>query len=159
MKSIKGNGFVSIVVAKPSMHNDITEVNRMDELTFDTIDSANESTDFKRGDVVKMYKEDTKLEYPCIVLACEELEMFRIEAMKGVLGNRSLLQDSSLYAVYISIKGQVVQIGVLPNTKLKFLLGNKVFDVFKKRVHLDNATTVEGDMLYALCMVSASDNS
>lgn len=130
----------------------------MDELTFDTVDTANSNNGFKSGDVVKMYKEDTKLEYPCIVLECEKLEIFRVEAMKGVLGNRSLMQDEGLYHVYVSIQGQVVEIGVLPSTKLKFLLGNKIFDVFDKRVHLDKDTTVIGDMLYALCLVPSSYN-
>lgn len=121
---------------------------------FDTVESANTGSGFKRGDVVKMYKEGTKLLYPCIVLACEKLEMFRVEALKGILGSRSLLDDKNGYRVYVSMQGQMVEIGVLPNTKLKLLLSNKVFDVFEKRVHLDENTTVEGDMIYALCIAT-----
>lgn len=128
----------------------------MDDLTFSTVDSAIENENYKRGDVVKMYKESDKLEYPCIMLGCEVLESFRVEAMKGILGSSSLLKDEGLYSVYINLRGQVVKIGVLPNTKLRFLLGNKVFENFDKKVHLDTQTTVTGDMLYALCMTTSS---
>lgn len=128
----------------------------MSDVSFETVESATPKTGFKRGDVVKMYKEDTKLSYPCIVLECEKLEMFRVEALKGVLGNRSLVDTDNQYHVYIAMQGQLVGIGVLPSVKLKILLGNKVFDVFTKRVHLDKNTTVEGDMLFALCMHTGS---
>lgn len=127
----------------------------MENLTFDTVDIAKDNSDFKRGDVVKMYKEDTKLQYPCIMLGCENLEMFRVEAMKGILGSKSVLIDGNNYAVYINMQGQIVQIGVLPNTRLKLVLSNRVFDVFDKKVHLDENTTVSGDMLYALCLSSS----
>lgn len=128
----------------------------MKELYFDTVESALDSNGFIRGDVVRMYKVGTSLSYPCIMLSCEELDKFRIDAMRGILGNRSLLEDESIYNVYINMQGNVIEIGVLPNSKLKFLLGNKVFDVFKKQVHIDKDTTVEGDMLYALCLSSSS---
>jgi hypothetical protein len=127
----------------------------MSEVSFNTVESAHEPTGFIRGDVVKMYKEGTKLTYPCVMLSCKTLEMFRVDALRGILGNRSLLQDDSLYTIYVNMEGQVVEIGVLPNTRLKFLLGNKVFQVFEKRVHLDDQQTVEGDMLYALCVTTA----
>jgi hypothetical protein len=126
----------------------------MSELSFDTVESAHAPTGFVRGDVVKMYKEDTKLQYPCIMLSCDSIERFRVDALKGILGHRSLLSDESMYSVYVNMLGQVVQIGVLPNTRLKSLLGNRIFDIFAKRVHPDDHTTVEGDMLYALCMTT-----
>lgn len=122
---------------------------------FDTVETAVENPNYKRGDVVKMYKEDTKLEYPCIMLKCEKLEMFRVEAMKGVLGTKSLINEDNQYNVYINIQGQIVQVGVIPSTKLKFILSNKIFDIFEKCVHSDAQTTVTGDMLYALCMTSS----
>jgi hypothetical protein len=127
----------------------------MSEVSFNTVDSAHPPTGFIRGDVVKMYKQDTVLLYPCIVLSCESLERYRVDALTGILGHRSLLEDESMYNVYVSIQGSAVQIGVLPNTRLKSLLGNRIFDIFEKRVHPDSQTTIEGDMLYALCMTTA----
>lgn len=124
------------------------------ELYFETTDIANTNEDFKRGDVVKMYKESTKLEYPCIVLTCEHLEAFRVEAIKGLLASRTLTGNSSeLYSVYIHMQGQMVKIGQMPNSRLRFVLSNKVFTIFDKRVHPDKDTTVTGEMLYALCTV------
>jgi hypothetical protein len=128
----------------------------MTELYFDTVESATADNGFKHGDVVRMYKEGTKLAYPCIMLTCETLDKFRVDAMRGIMGNRSLIADASVYTVYINLQGQIVDIGVLPNTKLRFLLGNKVFDVFNKKIHSDDQTTIEGDMLYALCLSSSS---
>lgn len=126
------------------------------ENSFLTVDSANPDSGFKRADVVRMYKEDTKLTFPCVVLTCETLEKFRVDALKGILGHRSLVSNEDQYAVYIHMQNQLVEIGVLPSTKLKFLLGNKVFDVFSKRVHLDAESVLEGEMLYALCMTSSA---
>lgn len=124
------------------------------ELYFDTTDIANTNTDFKRGDVVKMYKEATKLDYPCLVLTCEKLEAFRVEAIKGLLASRSLTGDASeLYNVYVHMHGQMVKIGKLPNSRLRFILSNGVFSIFDKQVHLNDTTTVTGEMLYALCTV------
>lgn len=126
----------------------------MGEISFRTVDSAHAPTGFKRGDVVKMYKEGTELSFPCIVLTCEKLEKFRVDALKGVLGNRSLLSDTEMYYVYIEMQGQLVMIGVLPNTRLRYILSSRVFDVFEKRIHLSKDVTVEGDMLYALCIAN-----
>lgn len=124
------------------------------ELYFDTTDIGNTNTDFKRGDVVKMYKESTKLDYPCLVLTCEQLEAFRVEAIKGLLASRTLTGNSSeLYNVYIRMQGQMVKIGMLPNSRLRFVLSNRVFNIFDKQIHLDSNITVTGEMLYALCTV------
>lgn len=126
----------------------------VNELYFDTTDIANTNEDFKRGDVVKMYKESTKLDYPCLILSCEQLEVFRVEAIKGILASRSLTNNGNqVYNVYIHMQGQMVKIGLLPNNRLRFVLSNHVFDVFDKKIHLDDATTVTGDMLFALCTV------
>ena len=124
------------------------------DLYFDTTDIANTNEDFKRGDVVKMYKEATKLDYPCIVLTCEKLETFRVEAIKGLLASRTLTGESTeFYSVYINMQEQMVKIGSIPNSRLRFMLSSKVFTPFDKRVHLNSELTVTGEMLYALCTV------
>lgn len=126
----------------------------MSDLYFDTTDIAKTNEDFKRGDVVRMYKEGTQLQYPCIVLSCTHLEAFRVEAIKGVLGSRNLVNsENENYNVFIDMSGDLIMIGVIPNERLKFVLTNGVFDIFGKKVHLDPETTVTGDMLFALCVI------
>lgn len=123
------------------------------DLYFNTTDFNNE-TDFKRGDVVRMYKEASKLEFPCIILSCEKLEMFRVEAIRGLLSAKTLTtEEGNNYKVYINLNGDLVQVGEMPDTRLRFVLSSKVFAVFEKRVHTDENTTVTGEMLYALCVI------
>lgn len=125
---------------------------------FITVDNANPDSGFTKGDVVRLYKNADQLSYPCIVLSCETVENFRVEALRGVLGSRSMLEQTDSYFVYIHFQNTLVQIGQMPATKIKPLLDNKVFDVFKKRIHMDENSCVEGDMLYALCISNLAGN-
>jgi len=127
----------------------------VEELSFKTVDSAHAPSGFKRGDVVKLYKEGTELSFPCIVLSCDKLEMYRVDALKGVLGNRSLLVTEDLYNVYVEMENAMVLIGSIPSTRLKYILGSRIFRPFRKRVHLSPQETIEGDLLYALCVNEA----
>lgn len=122
---------------------------------FDTTDTAKNLSDFKRGDVVKMYKESARLEFPCVVLSCDRIEVFRVEALKGLLVSKTLMQNegNDIYYVYIYMQGQLVQIGAIPKTRFRHLLTSKVFHTFEKKVHLDENTTITGDLMYALCTV------
>lgn len=122
--------------------------------TFKTEESFATST-FKRADTVKMYKEDTQIEYPCLVLTCDKLEQFRVSALKGVMNNKSLIVKDGTFSVYVALSGQHVKIGEMDDTRLKFILGNKVFDVFAKRFYRTKDVIFEGEMLYALCKTSS----
>lgn len=123
----------------------------MHDLTFETEDSSRGNSKFKHGDVVKTYKEDNKIDYPCIILTCENLQKFRIMAMRGLLSHNSLLLQEGMYSVYVDYQGTLTKVGIISNEKLRSLLTNKVFDVFDKKVYLDASTVVSGDMLFALC--------
>lgn len=128
-----------------------------EELWFEVADNEYEK-DFKAGDVVKRFKESKKLDYPCIILTCDNLELFRASALKSIIESKSLLDEPDTYNVYIGVKSlnSMQLIGVVKNTRLKHLLSNKIFDVFDKRVYLDERTKIEGDLMYALC-VTADD--
>lgn len=121
---------------------------------FETEDTY-KTAEFVRGSVVKLYKEGTELSFPCIVLKPQgELEMFRVEVMKGFLTGRSMLEQGDMYRVYVDIDDSLVGIGAIPNTRLKAILTSKVFASFDKQAHLDENTTLSGDMLFALCVAS-----
>jgi len=125
------------------------------ETHFPTVETYSSRGDFKRGDTVKLYKEGSSIKYPHLLLECDKLELFRVEALRGILGKRSLLMDDSYYTVYISMDSQLVEIGVLPAERLKFIISSRVFDVFRKSVARWEGDKIEGDMLYALCLISS----
>lgn len=125
----------------------------MSELYFPTYDQST-SMDHKPGEVVKGYKEEQGLEYPCLMLFCDQLEVFRAKALKSILDNKGLIAQDNLYTVYINLKNQVVKVGAISSDKLKMILGNKVFSPFGKKVYLDKDHVIEGVMLYALCTAS-----
>lgn len=121
---------------------------------FETTDISTANKDFKRGDVVKMYKESTQIEYPCLVLSCETLEMYRVKVIEGLLGcHVSPPEGTTLYHTYIHMQDQLIKVGVLPAPRLRYILTSKVFDHFGKQVHPDPQTTITGEMLFALCVV------
>lgn len=118
---------------------------------FETVDYHN-ANQHKRGNSVKLYREGTSLEYPYLLLQTEKLEMYRIEAMKGILERSNSTQQEDYLNVYIGLSNQYVLIGVLNQSKLKIILNSKVFDTFTKSVSRHEEERIEGDMLYALCL-------
>lgn len=125
----------------------------MSEIYFKAEDDNVPSKSIQGGSKIKMYAEDNKLTYPLILLTCDRPEVFRLEALKGLLDNETFLKDENKYTVYFQIKDKLLKVGLLARSKLKALLKSKVFDVFTKTVMLDKDITVEGDLLYALCTV------
>lgn len=114
---------------------------------FDTTEVSRGSDDFVAGDVVRLYTEGTELQFPCLVLTCSQIEKFRVEAMRGLLGDTGV--DG--YRVYIHLGGSFVDVGYIPDTKLRIILNDVTFSTFEKTVHLDSQSTYRGDMLHALC--------
>lgn len=123
------------------------------EQYFDTVDDRREE-DFKRGDVVRMYKEGNQLEYPCLIMSYPNLESFRVDALKAIVQPKGVDADiNDGYTIYIHIEDQLVDIGMVTKQRLRHLLDGETFKVFTKEMHLDNETKIEGEMLYALCEI------
>lgn len=114
---------------------------------FDTTEVSRGSDDFVEGDVVRLYTEGTELEFPCLVLSCEQLEKYKVDAMKGLLMGNS----PNGYNVYIHFSGASVAVGRVGEDKLRVFLDDPTFASFEKVVHLDKNSTYQGDLLYALC--------
>ena len=119
---------------------------------FSTVDYVN-GEEHQCGQAVKMYKESDQLKYPNIVLSCKQLELYKVEAIKGILSKKSLLASEDSYALYIDFNDRLVEVGVIDANRLKIIVGNRLFDTFDKRAYLDKDSVVEGDMLFALCKV------
>lgn len=126
------------------------------ELYFTTVENTTPLNGFKRGDKVRLYKEETSIEYPCLILSCEKLELYRAEVLKGFLRGKSLLPAGDVYTLYLNISGQLVKLGEIEKTRLKPVLTSSVFSTFEKKAYLDKDTVIEGDMLFALCVASTA---
>lgn len=122
----------------------------MEKNIFITEENGLQDKSFVAGDIVRMYKEGTDISYPCVILECEKLEMFRVQMIKGVVETANLL-SSSAYTIYIGLEGKLIATGVLPANKLRVLMGT-AFDSFTRKVFLDENTMIEGDLIYALCV-------
>ena len=124
------------------------------DLYFDTTDINTQQENFKRGDTVKMYKEQESFNYPALILKAEEIHAYTVNAMKGILQGKSLVSsETPIYHLYIELPQQVVGVGVIEARQLKFILSAKMFKKFDKVVMVDSNTKIEGDMLYALCII------
>lgn len=119
--------------------------------TFETVDNANPPSGFVRGDVVRLYGEGTELVYPCLVLSMEKFEDYKFTVLQGLLGHRSRVSEDDTYEVYVHMEGQLLNLGIIPATRLKNVLQSMVFRLWGKVIHLSETEMVEGDMLYALC--------
>ncbi len=124
------------------------------ELSFVVDESPVASTQFKRDNVVRQYSEDNKLNFPLLMLSCDKVELFRIEALRGMLRQPNYLGVGDGFNVYIDIQGSLVGIGILDGRLLKSFLSNKVFSSFIKKVMLSEEDVIVGDMMFALCKVS-----
>ena len=124
------------------------------EQYFETVEDRKEA-DFKRGDVVRMYKEGNHLEYPCLIMSYQNLESFRVDALKAIVRPKGA--DNSTpdgYTVYIHLQNQLVDIGMVTTKRLRHLLDEESFKVFTKEIYLDaQSESIEGEMLYALCAI------
>lgn len=125
------------------------------ELVYDSEDSLYNETKYKSDNIIRDYEEDNAYHYPLIYLSGEGVEQYRIQALGGMLDNRSFIDtDEILYNVYIELPDGVIFVGKLLSRNLRILLNNRTFDVFDKKVYLDEDTKYEGDMLYALSEIS-----
>lgn len=122
----------------------------MSEKYFEVDDTIKPEEKFRTDNVIKVYTEDNKLEYPLILLSSGSMEIFRIKTLKSMLEHDSLLQDG-FYNVYVFFQDQLMKVGLLSPNKLRVILNSKVFEPFKKQVMLDADTLIEGDLLHALC--------
>lgn len=126
--------------------------------TFEASDSQFQSHVYRSSNVIKPYAEDNKLRYPHIMLEAESLEMFRIKALSGMTHQLKYIEDNiadgELF-VYLSLHGQVLGLGLIPQKSLRELLGNPTFGVFYKYIMMDTATRVEGELMYALCATAS----
>lgn len=124
------------------------------DLYFDTTDTNTTNPNYKRGDTVKLYKEQNSFVYPALVLKAEELQIYTVNAMKGIIKRPTKVDpQESIYTVYIELPQGVVGVGEITARDLKFVLTAKMFTQFDKRILLDSSTVIEGNMLYALCAI------
>lgn len=125
------------------------------ELVYDSEDSLYNETKYKSDNIIRDYEEDNVYHYPLIYLSGEGVEQYRIQALGGMLDNRSFIDTDEIhYNVYIELPDGVIFVGKLLSRNLRILLNNRTFDVFDKKVYLDEDTKYEGDMLYALSEIS-----
>lgn len=122
--------------------------------TFETKESQFTDTQYRHDNVVRPYKESKSVVYPHLLLTCDKIERFRVEALKGILKGVSSAVSDDYIDVYMSLKGVKVHIGRLSRKVLKSLLCNKVFSTLDKKIYTDKDTYFEGDMLFAFCSVS-----
>ena len=122
------------------------------ELSYNSAESKYTDKKFKTDNVEKAYDEDNKLNYPLLMLYSDKVELFRLEALKGMLKKPTFLKEgNSGFHVYMNIQDQIVGVGILPWEKLKVILSNKTFSVFDKKVYLDENSVYQDELLYALC--------
>lgn len=124
------------------------------ETSFETVESAYEQQGFVKGDTVRTYKEDTKMQFPNIVLVCDQFEGYRAKALKGLVKQESLIPNPTDYTVYINLKGQMVRAGIIGEDSLRVLIVDKAYAGFEKYAMLDDSTVIEGTLLQALCPTS-----
>ncbi|MNV36264.1 hypothetical protein D3C71_1277340 [compost metagenome] len=110
---------------------------------------------FEKGSLVTRHTFANSMDFPCIILKCENPKGYSITALQGIMGYKSLLQNDDMYYIYLDMGSGPSQIGVLPKTNLKALIGNRTFRFFDKCVYLNESESYTGDMLYALCQTSA----
>lgn len=118
---------------------------------FETTEMSYKDKSFKPNDTVKMYTESKSIVYPAILLTAEELQMYRVKAMKGVVLQKPTNATSIFYSVYIVAQDQAIKIGVIEDKDIGSVLKSAIFKPFGKKVYLDESTCLEGDMLFALC--------
>lgn len=121
--------------------------------TFDTTDSKFTDNKYRRDNIVRPYNESNTMVYPHLLLSCDKIERFKVEALKGILSSVSSVTREDYIDVYMSLKGSKVHIGKLSRKVLKSVIDNKVFASMEKRIYTDKENFVEGNMLYAFCSV------
>lgn len=126
----------------------------MKQVSFDTVDSANTDSKFKPGDTVKTYDERNSIRYPCLHLETDVLDSNTVRLLQGVLAYKTLIENEDVYYIYLKVQDTLTEIGTVPSTRIKLLLENKAFKHFQKKAYLDKETSLEGDMLFALCMTT-----
>lgn len=98
--------------------------------------------------VIKKYSETSKLEYPLIILKCDKIEKYKVEAIKSLL-----CFDSDEYLnVYLIVKENMLQIGKLERRKLRMLLSTDVLKDFEKEIYVSPDDMLTGDMMYCMCV-------
>lgn len=128
-----------------------------DNVSYISEESKYVDNEYTTDNTVRLYKEDNKLNYPLIMLSSDAVELFRFEALKGMLKKSNFIGVEEGYNVYMQVKDQIVGVGILSNKFLKAVLTNRVFNSFTKKVYLDKETSFEGDMLYALCVADTAE--
>jgi len=103
--------------------------------------------------VIKKYKEGIDMQYPLILMECgSNLELFRVEVLKGMLKKSTFLGIGDSYNMYLQIMDSKVWVGLLDKSLLKSFLVNPLFSIFSKRILLSEDRVVEGDLMFALCV-------
>ena len=122
------------------------------DYTFKAEDTKKNIKD-RKSDVITVHTEDKKIHYPLLKLKCKEINLFMVKVLQGLLEKKSQFANyDGHYNVYIEMNGQLGNIGILKQEKLKVILDDTAFKIFEKEVWLDKDTKITGDMLYALCI-------
>jgi hypothetical protein len=133
------------------------EESKLEELTYKAEDSYFNDPKYRSDNIIRDYEEDNKYHYPLLYLSGESIEMYKVQALQGMLDKSATTEEGIIYYnVYIELPTGVVAAGRLVSGALKTLLNNRTFDSLEKRVYFDENTKFEGDMLYALCQISSS---
>lgn len=124
----------------------------MGENSFKTEDSYNKPS-FKRGNTVKLYSEGASMEFPFLLLECDSLKKYLVDALRGIIAPATLIPDETLYNIYISVSSNPVKIGAVSAYRMKAITQNKLFRGFRISAHLSETVVYSGDMVQALCAI------
>ena len=127
------------------------------EILYKSEDTKYNENKYHSDNIIRDYEEDNKYNYPLLYLTGEKIELFRVQALTGMLDKRSFIDTDELYYhVYVDVDGSVVYLGKLLSKLLRTVLNNQTFSTFNKKVYLNKDTSYEGDLLYALSELDIS---
>ncbi len=123
----------------------------MSESYFEVDEMKYESNVYKSDNILKKYKEDNKLNYPLIYLKIDAIELFRVDALKGMLKKETILGDDDVINVYLDFQGTLMHLGLLDMLLLRSFLDNPVFKTWEKCIYTGPEMCYSDVMMYALC--------
>lgn len=142
---------------KNIINNDVIDSDIDGEILYKSEDTKYNENKYRSDNIIRDYEEDNKYNYPLLYLTSEKVELFRVQALTGMLDKRSFIDTDELYYhVYVEVDGSVVYLGKLLSKLLRTILNNQTFNTFNKKVFLNKDTSYEGDMLYALSEIDIS---